>query len=175
MRRLRWLIIPVVLLPLAWVLTIGLGRDPAEIPSPLVGKPLPAFSLTSLEGEPVDSADLVGSPMLVNFWASWCIPFCVDEHPVLMDAAATYGDRLVIVGILYDDQPAAAGAFLARYGDGGWLQLDDPTGATALDYGVTGPPESFFVGADGIVMAKHYGPLTTDQLAAYLADLGLTP
>ena len=175
MRRLRWLVIPLVLIPLAWVLTIGLGRDPAKIPSPLVGHPLPAFSLQSLDGETVASADLSGRPMLINFWASWCIPACVEEHPVLIDAAATYGDSLAMVGILYDDQPSAALAFLARYGDGGWLQLDDPTGATALDYGVTGPPETFFVDADGIVVAKHYGPLSSDQLATYLADLGLTP
>lgn len=175
MRRLRWLILPAVLIPLAWVLTISLGRDPSEIPSPLVGKPLPAFSLTSLDGETVDSADLVGRPMLINFWASWCIPACVDEHPVLMDAAATYPEELVMVGILYDNQPGAALAFLDRYGDGGWANLDDPSGATALDFGVTGPPETFFVDAAGIVVAKHYGPLTTEQLADYLAELGLTP
>ena len=175
MKWLRWLLIPVILIPLAWVFTIGLGRDPSEIPSPLVGKPMPPFQLETFEGAPVDSADLVGTPMVVNFWASWCIPACVDEQPVLMDAAATYGSRLTIVGILYDDTPEAALSFLARYGDGGWLQVDDPDGATALDYGVTGPPETFFIDESGIVVAKHYGPLTTEQLADQLAALGLTP
>jgi cytochrome c biogenesis protein CcmG/thiol:disulfide interchange protein DsbE len=175
MRAARWLLIPVLAIPLAWVLFTGLGRDPSEIPSPLVGQPMPEFVLTTLDGVSLSSADLVGQPVVINFWASWCIPACVDEHPVLLDTQYEHEDVVQLVGILYDDQPADAREFLVRYGDGGWPTVDDPTGAVALAYGVLGPPETFFVDATGIVRAKHYGPLTEDDMAANLALIGVTP
>jgi cytochrome c biogenesis protein CcmG/thiol:disulfide interchange protein DsbE len=173
MRAARWLLIPLLAIPLGWVLFTGLGRDPSEIPSPLIGQPMPTFTLTTLDGETVDAADLTGQPVVINFWASWCIPACVDEHPVLMDAEARYGDEMELVGVLYDDTPAEAIGFLARYGDGGWLQVDDPSGSVALAYGVLGPPETFFVDADGIVRAKHFGPLTDADMAVYLELIGV--
>ncbi len=175
MRRARWLLIPILAIPLAWILFTGLGRDPSEIPSPLVGEPLPAFELVALDGRPVTSDDLAGRPAVINFWASWCIPACVDEHPVLMDAQAEHGDEVQIIGILYDDDPAAARQFLVRYGDGGWPSADDPSGSVALAYGVLGPPETFFVDATGVVQAKHYGPLTEADMTANLALIGVTP
>ncbi len=148
MRAARWLVIPVLAIPLAWVLFSSLGRDPSEIPSPLVGQPMPAFALTALDGSTVTSEDLAGQPAVINFWAHWCIPACVEEHPVLMDAQTRHGDEVQLVGILYDDNPADAREFLVRYGDGGWPNADDPSGAVALAYGVLGPPETFFVDAD---------------------------
>jgi cytochrome c biogenesis protein CcmG/thiol:disulfide interchange protein DsbE len=111
----------------------------------------------------------------VNFWASWCIPACVDEHPVLMDTQDRYGEDLRLVGILYGDNPADAREFLVRYGDGGWSNADDPSGAVALAYGVLGPPETFFVDGEGIVRAKHFGPLTAEDVARYLPLIGVTP
>jgi cytochrome c biogenesis protein CcmG/thiol:disulfide interchange protein DsbE len=175
MRRARWLLIPVLTIPLAWILFTGLGRDPSEIPSPLVGEPMPGFSLTTLDGGTLASADLAGQPAVLNFWASWCIPACVDEHPVLLETEDAHGDELALVGILYDDDPAAAREFLVRYGDGGWPTGIDDSGAVALDYGVLGPPETFFVDADGIIRAKHYGPLTPDDMDRYLPLIGVAP
>jgi cytochrome c biogenesis protein CcmG/thiol:disulfide interchange protein DsbE len=175
MRAARWLLIPLLVIPLGWVLFMGLGRDPAEIPSPLIGKPMPAFQLTTLDGDSLSSTDLAGRPAIINFWASWCIPACVDEHPVLMDAAARYADELLLVGILYDDTPRDALDFLVRYGDGGWPHIDDASGELALAFGVLGPPETFFVDADGIVRAKHYGPLTDESMARNLALIGVGP
>jgi cytochrome c biogenesis protein CcmG/thiol:disulfide interchange protein DsbE len=175
MRWARWLVIPILAVPLAWILFTGLGRDPSEIPSPLIGEPLPAFSLATLDGETVATDDLVGQPAIVNFWASWCIPACVDEHPVLLETQAAYGDRVALVGVLYDDEPADAREFLVRYGDGGWPTGVDASGSVALAYGVLGPPETFFVDADGIVRAKHYGPLTEADMAGYLALIGVAP
>ncbi len=175
MRAVRWLLIPVVAIPLAWVLFVGLGRDPSEIPSPLVGQPMPEFALTTLDGRELSSADLGGRPVVINFWASWCIPACVDEHPVLIDTHSQHGDEVQLVGILYDDQPSDAREFLVQYGDGGWPTVDDPTGAVALAYGVLGPPETYFVDADGIVRAKHFGPLTEADMAANLALIGIAP
>lgn len=175
MRAARWLLIPILAIPLAWILFTGLGRDPSEIPSPLIGKPMPAFDLVALDGAALSSADLDGRPMVVNFWASWCIPACVDEHPVLMDTQARFGDEVQLVGILHNDEPADAREFLVRHGDGGWPNGDDPSGAVPLAFGVLGPPETFFVDADGIVRAKHYGPLTEADMAANLALIGVTP
>jgi cytochrome c biogenesis protein CcmG/thiol:disulfide interchange protein DsbE len=175
MRAARWLLIPLLVIPLGWVLFMGLGRDPAEIPSPLIGKPMPAFQLTTLDGDSLSSTDLAGRPAVINFWASWCIPACVDEHPVLMDAAARFAQEVQLVGILYDDTPQDALGFLVRYGDGGWPHIDDASGELALAFGVLGPPETFFVDADGIVRAKHYGPLTDESMARNLALIGVGP
>lgn len=175
MRVARWLLVPLLVIPLGWVLFTGLGRDPAEIPSPLIGKPVPYFVLPTLDGETLSPDELLGRPVIVNFWASWCIPACIDEHPVLMDTAARYGDQVQLVGILYDDLPEDALDFLVRYGDGGWPHLDDASGEVALAFGVLGPPETFFIDAAGIVRAKHYGPLTDEAMAGYLALLGVAP
>ena len=171
-RRLRWVIVPIVLVPLTAVLFVGFGRDPNAIPSPLIGKPMPSFTLTALDGSTVSSADLVGKPLIVNFWASWCRP-CVQEHPVLLDTARRYGDRLTIVGILYDDTAQGAAGFLARYGAGGWADLQDPGGGTAVSFGVTGPPETYFIDPGGVVRGKQFGPVTADVVARQLATLGV--
>jgi len=169
----RWLAIPVLVVPVGWLLFTGLGRDPRDIASPLVGEPMPAFAGTSLEGQPLSSAELAGTPMVINFWAGWCLPACADEHPVLLDAAERHAGELQLVGVLYQDTPESARGFLARYGDGGWPTLLDGGGEVAVDYGVTGPPETFFVDADGIVRARHIGPLTQQVMDDQLAALGL--
>jgi cytochrome c biogenesis protein CcmG/thiol:disulfide interchange protein DsbE len=171
---LRWLLLPVVLVPLGWLLFTGLGRDPREIPSPLIGQPLPSFSATTLEGETFASERLAGRPAIVNVWASWCPP-CVDEHPVLVETATRYADDLTVVGIVYQDSAEGARSFLARYGEGAWANLLDATGRIAIDLGVTGPPETFFVDADGVVRARHVGPLTQAEMDAQLDALGLIP
>ncbi len=170
---LRWLVLPLLLVPLAWLLFTGLGRDPREIPSPLVGKQLPVLAGTTLTGESFSSMSLLGTPFIVNVWASWCVP-CIDEHPVLIDAATNHAGELAVLGVLYQDTTEAARGFLNRYGDGGWPTLLDPSGRLAVELGVTGPPETFFVDADGIVVAKRIGPLSFELMAGYLADLGLS-
>jgi cytochrome c biogenesis protein CcmG, thiol:disulfide interchange protein DsbE len=171
--RLRWLLVPVVVLPLAWLLFAGLGRNPSDAPSPLVGKPLPSFTDATLAGGRFASADLGGKPAVINFWASYCIPSCVDEHPYLLGLQADHGDELTLVGVLYNDQPDKALAFLARYGDGGWTNLLDASGRIAVELGVSAPPETFFVDADGIVRGRHIGPLDATSLAAGLASIGV--
>jgi cytochrome c biogenesis protein CcmG/thiol:disulfide interchange protein DsbE len=170
-RTLRWLIVPLVVVPITALLLTGFGRDPRAPASPLIGRPAPAWSAETLEGEPIGSADLAGTPYVVNFWASWCIPACVDEHPVLASAHAEHGDRLAFVGVLFDDRPADARAFLDRYGDPGYEHVVDERGAISIDFGVIGPPETFFVDAEGIVRAKQTGPLTDDLMAEHLAAI----
>jgi cytochrome c biogenesis protein CcmG, thiol:disulfide interchange protein DsbE len=170
MRVLRWLLVPVVVVPLLLLLFHGFGRDPQAIPSQLIGKPMPSFSLITLDGRTVTSAQLRGKPILINFWSSSCIP-CIEEHAALLDAAARFGRSVQIVGVLYQDSVEGARAFGARYGEPSWPTLIDPSGALALDFGVTGPPESYFVDAGGKVRAKHFGPLTTPVLDDQLGRL----
>jgi cytochrome c biogenesis protein CcmG, thiol:disulfide interchange protein DsbE len=170
---LRWLLIPIVVVPLAWLLFAGLGRDPRDIPSPLVGKALPTIEGTTLQGDAWSSTDLAGKPAVINFWASYCIPSCVDEHPFLVALQAHHSNDLALIGVLFQDTRDGALAFLTRYGDGGWPTLLDPAGRIALDLGVTGPPETFFVDARGIVRGRHVGPLTAESLAAGLASIGV--
>jgi cytochrome c biogenesis protein CcmG/thiol:disulfide interchange protein DsbE len=141
------------------------------VASPLIGRVAPAWSLTTLDGEPLASADLAGQPYILNFWASWCVPACVDEHPVLAAAHDRYGREVAIVGVLYQDEAADAESFLARYGDPGYAHVIDEAGRLAIEFGVTGPPETFFVDADGIVRARQWGPLTDALLAQHMATI----
>jgi cytochrome c biogenesis protein CcmG, thiol:disulfide interchange protein DsbE len=171
MRHLRWLLVPIVVLPLALLLSTGFGRDPRQVSSPLVGNPAPTWELRTLDGATLSSDDLAGTPYVVNFWASWCVPACVDEHPVLADAHETYGDAVAIVGVLYQDSEEAARDFLERLGDAGYPHVVDPDGALAVDFGVTGPPETFFVDADGIIRDKQFGPLTDDLVEQRIGSI----
>jgi len=166
----RFALVPLLVLPLAWLMFQGLGRDPREIASPLIGRPAPEFTLQSIDGAEVSLADYRGRPVLVNFWASWCVE-CIAEHRVLMEAQERYGDDFAIVGILYDDTVADAQRFLIRNGDGGWPNLVDASGTVAIDFGVSGVPESFFIDADGIVRDKQWGAVTVEAVEAYLPPL----
>jgi cytochrome c biogenesis protein CcmG/thiol:disulfide interchange protein DsbE len=167
-RALRWLVLPLLVVPLAWLLAASLGRT-----VPQVGDSAPEFSLVTIDGRTVTSAELAGRPYLLNFWASWCVPSCVDEHPVLIEAQQRYGDQVTILGILYRDSPEAARTFLGTYGDGGWQHLADPGERLAGAWGVLGPPETFLVDADGRVAARRIGPLTAADLDAFLAPVAV--
>lgn len=164
--RWRWLLVPAIVLPLAWVLGSGLAR-----PVPQVGDPAPSFELATIDGGRVSSDELAGRPYVLNFWASWCIPSCVDEHPVLLEAHRRFGDEVTILGVLYRDTPEQARAFLDRYGDGGYRHLTDPGERLARAWGVLGPPETFFVDGDGRVSARRVGPMTAADLDRLFAPL----
>ena len=168
MSALRWLLVPLLVVPLAWLLFQGFGRDPRQVASPLIDQPAPAWTLTTLDGETLGTDDLAGTPYVVNFWASWCIPACVDELPVLDSA---HDDGVVIVGVLWQNEPEDAQAFLDRYGDAGYQHVIDDRGSLAVEFGVTGPPETFFVDADGIVRSRQWGPLTEESMAQHLAGI----
>ena len=130
----------------------------------MVGKPVPALSLPNLEdGRPMALAQaLNGQPALINFFASWCPP-CEVEHPVLVDLAA---QGVPIIGVAYKDAPPNTQAFLARLGDPFTIHLVDRDGRAGVEFGVTGVPETYLVGADGTILAKHAGPLSAEDAAA---------
>lgn len=151
--------IPVLLLVfLLALLAIGLRLDPSKVPSPLVGKPAPPFSLPALfEPETLSNESLRGRATLVNFWASWCAG-CQIEHPLLMRLARDAD--VDIIGMDYKDEPEAAKAWLARHGNPYRKVALDRLGSTGLDWGVYGVPETFVVGSDGRILYKQIGPVT---------------
>lgn len=157
-------LIPIALFALlGLLLAYGLRLDPKKIPSPLVNKPLPAFSLPTLDDPKriVAKDDLKGQPVLINVWASWCSA-CRDEHPLLVDLSRSGSVR--IIGLNYKDQPIDARAVLARDGNPYSMVLVDADGRTGIDWGVYGVPETFVVDRDGIIRYKHIGPITPDAL-----------
>ena len=163
-----------VVAPLVAVLVLNLGRDPHVIGSPLVGRAAPDFTLTPLDGgEAVTLASLRGKPVVLNFWATWCVP-CFEEHPVLVSTARRLGDRARFVGVIYEDGEEQVKAFLARQG-GAYPSLMDPGSRTAIAFGVFGVPETYFIDAEGKIAAKQIGPLDEQTLAQKLALAGVAP
>lgn len=153
---------------LVFVLASGFGKDPHALPSALEGKPAPAFTLLDLDGQPVSLADFPGQPVVLNFWASWCSP-CAFEHPVLLEGAAAYPD-VVFLGVLYGDTVPAANTFLLHRGSA-YPSLQDPEQHTAIDYGVAGVPETFFIGRDRIIASKITGPVNRASLVSALGEI----
>ena len=144
-------------------LTVNVARPAGPVDTPIVGRPAPAFDLETLDGGRLSLADLRGSAVVLNFWASWCIP-CREEAPLLTAANATYGPRGVyVIGVVYQDNADNAGDFMRRYGQT-YPGLLDPNGRTAIDYGVFGIPETFFIDASGVVRSRQVGALTEDEL-----------
>ena len=157
------------------LLGFGLTTDPWELPAAMVGQEAPAFALDRLDGgHPVALSELQGKVVMVNFWASWCVP-CIQEHEVVERAWKEFGPLGVeVVGIPYRDSPRASLAFLERYG-GGWLQLMDPKTRTGIDFGVYGVPETFFIDRSGTVVHKEVGPLTHEVMVRELERLLAEP
>jgi cytochrome c biogenesis protein CcmG/thiol:disulfide interchange protein DsbE len=148
--------------------------DPHKLPSALVGKPFPEFSAPLLDAptRTVDRSDLLGAPVLVNVWATWC-PTCLAEHGELIRIGAETGIR--IVGINYKDDRGKALQWLARYGNPYALVIEDPDGVLGVELGVYGAPETFLLDAAGTVVYKHVGDINPrvwrDEFAPRLAEL----
>lgn len=163
---LRWLLLPAVVLPLTLLFAVAMAEPTAR-----VGEPAPTFELQTTGGRTISSGDLLGTPYALNFWASWCVPACVDEHPVLVEAHERYGDEVLIIGVLVRDSPEAADAFLERYGDGGWPHLLDPGGRLARAYGSLGPPETYFVDEHGVLRIRQIGPMDSRLMRSHVTTL----
>jgi cytochrome c biogenesis protein CcmG/thiol:disulfide interchange protein DsbE len=156
------------------LLGFGLTRDVQKLPSAIIGTEAPTFRAETLSGDSLSLRDLRGDVVVMNFWASWCIP-CRSEHRVLVRAERQYADRDArIVGVVYQDSRAAARRFMDRLG-GSWPSITDPGSRIAIDYGVYGVPETFFLTRDGRVAKKHIGPLTWDALQGTVDSLLANP
>ena len=167
MPRLRlWLPLAAFIL-LSLLLFKGLSLDPTSLPSALVGKALPEFELQELHSSEVLSRqDIIGEPMLVNIWATWCYS-CRVEHPYLLDLAAN-GVR--IVGLNYKDESVKAVTWLEDLGDPYALTLADTEGMLGLDMGVYGAPETYVVDAQGVVRYRHVGVVDEQVWQSLLAQ-----
>lgn len=154
----------VVTLPILGLLYLGLSMDPHRMDAPLVGKAAPPFALTRLsDGETVTLESLRGKPVILNFWATWCLP-CRQEHPILVRAAKDLGDKVQFVGIVYQDKNEAVNAWLDTYGGRGYPTLIDAGTKTGIAYGVYGVPETYFIDRDGIIRDKVVGPVHPQAL-----------
>jgi cytochrome c biogenesis protein CcmG/thiol:disulfide interchange protein DsbE len=154
--------------PVIVLFRYGLTQDPREIASPLPGKTAPTFALAVFApgeqalqrpiGDTVRLADLRGKVVVLNFWASWCLA-CRDEHAGLSAVARQYaGQPVNFVGSLYQDTPSNGSAWIAEMGGQSYPSVLDPRSRTAIDYGLYGVPETFFISADGRIARKIAGP-----------------
>ncbi|WP_226579469.1 DsbE family thiol:disulfide interchange protein [Acuticoccus sediminis] len=153
-----------------FALRVGDGEDRSVIPSALIGRDAPATTFAALlpDAAGVDPATFKGKVTLVNIFASWCGP-CRIEHPLLVELARTPG--LTVVGIDYKDKPEDAKRFLAELGNPYDAVGVDPDGRGAIEWGLTGVPESFLIGPEGRVRAKHVGPLTEEALSGSFGNM----
>jgi cytochrome c biogenesis protein CcmG/thiol:disulfide interchange protein DsbE len=151
-------------------LAIGLNRDPREVPSPLVGKPAPAFALPQLHKPEASFApkDMQGKVWLLNVWASWCVS-CRQEHPILVELAKS--GIVPIYGLNYKDQRADALKWLQQFGDPYALSIVDAEGRVGIDYGVYGVPETYVIDKAGVIRYKQIGPVTQDALEKTILPL----
>jgi cytochrome c biogenesis protein CcmG/thiol:disulfide interchange protein DsbE len=169
----NWKIIAIGLLvtgPLFLVLAFSFGNDPHAVPFMLQGKEAPAFELTTITGEKITLEQLRGTPVVMNFWSTWCEP-CKYEHEILQQASLHYKDKVQFIGVIYQDEAQKAREYLKTKSNF-YPQTTDPESLTALDYGISGVPESFFISADGKVFHKEAGvvsgQLILDKVQAML-------
>lgn len=171
----NWKILAVGLgltVPLVAILATGFGNEPQGVSNALNGEKAPVFQMTVLgtDGQMVDLADLRGKPVVLNFWSTWCQP-CKIEHPHLVEAARTFEPQgVAFYGVLYADEPDNAARFLKREGHA-FPVLYDPAQRVAIDYGVTGVPETFFISPDGQIVHKVSGPVSFGEIAAQLEPM----
>ena len=164
------LALPLAAIPILWLLIFGLGRDAKSNPTTRAGKPAPDFKRETLNGDTLQLASLRGNVVVLNFWASWCIP-CLDEHPLLVAADERWREQgLRIVGVVYQDTPANAREWLKERG-GSWTNILDPSSRLSIEYGLFGVPETFFIDRRGLVRYKHIGPIKADDLAKWITML----
>lgn len=188
MNRFLWPLIGFVLLVV--LLAVGLNLNPREVPSPLVGKPAPAFSLARLDApeKTFSPQEMKGRVWLLNVWASWCVS-CRQEHPVLVDMVRN--PAIQLVGLNYkevrgdgaldasklsaeDEQRLAierARGWLGKHGDPYALSVLDIDGRVGIDYGVYGVPETYVIDKAGVIRFKHIGPLTSEVVQSKVLPL----
>jgi cytochrome c biogenesis protein CcmG/thiol:disulfide interchange protein DsbE len=166
----KYIVPLVVFVALGLLLAYGLRLDPRMIPSPLIGKSLPAFSLATVAdpARKVSRDDLHGRVYLLNVWASWCVA-CRQEHPFLNEL--TSRKAVTIIGLNYKDKREDALQWIGRLGNPYELSLSDQDGRLGIDLGVYGVPETFVIDKQGVIRYKQIGPLTPEAWEQKLAPL----
>ena len=160
----------VIFVVLAGFLFVGLSLNPREVPSPLIDKPAPAFTLPQLHdpSKQFSAAEMKGQVWLLNVWASWCVS-CRQEHPVLMDLSRK--NIVPIYGLDYKDKRPEGLAWLQNGGDPYVLSAMDVDGRIGIDYGVYGVPETYVIDKQGIIRYKQIGPVTVQSLQEKILPL----
>ncbi len=174
-RMIKWSITLVVVVVIGVGALFGtqLGKDPSLVQTPLIGQPAPETRVPELDGTGTLSLnDLRGRITVVNFWASWCVP-CRTEHAALTAAATNYRDQgVTFVGVNYQDRRSSAIRFLDELGRSpGYRYVTDPGSKLAVEFGVFGVPETFFIDRDGTIVAKITGPSNYQLLSETLDDV----
>jgi cytochrome c biogenesis protein CcmG/thiol:disulfide interchange protein DsbE len=166
----KYIVPLIIFVSLGLLLAYGLKLDPRRIPSPLIGKPLPAFSLTTVAdpARKVSRDDLHGRVYLLSVWASWCVA-CREEHPLLNEL--TSRKAVTIIGLNYKDQREDALRWLGALGNPYEVSLSDQDGRLGIDLGVYGVPETFLIDKQGIIRYKQIGPMTPEVWEQKLAPL----
>jgi cytochrome c biogenesis protein CcmG, thiol:disulfide interchange protein DsbE len=169
--RVARITVVVALLALTVTLALAFRRDPHDIKTGTIGKPAPAFTLQRLDGSgEVTLADLEGKVVVVNFFASWCLP-CTQENPALVRVYERYRESdVVMLGVNLQESRENGLAYVQRMGMA-WPTLADDDGRVVLSYGVFGPPETFFIGRDGIIEGRHIGPIDEVTLVNGIEEL----
>ena len=162
----RPLLVPALLVALLVAACGGSGSAEARI-----GEPAPPIKATAIDGSTVDLAALRGHPVVVNFWASWCVP-CRNEFPLFKEQLATLGptDGLEILGVLYKDDPASAQKFIDATG-ATWPSATDPDGLIATAYRTVAPPQTYFIDKDGILRGIQIGEVRPEDFATQYAKI----
>ena len=166
----KYLVPLAIFIALGLLLAYGLNLDPRRIPSPLIGKPLPAFSLPTV-ADPARKAgrdDLRGRVYLLNVWASWCVA-CRQEHPYLNEL--TSRKAVTVIGLNYKDKREDALQWLGNLGNPYEMSLSDTDGRLGIDLGVYGVPETFVIDKQGVIRYKQIGPLTPEAWETKIAPL----
>ena len=171
MKRFLWPL--AIFLLLVGFLAAGLKLNPREVPSPLVGKPAPAFELPLLQQpeKRFSPADMRGKVWLLNVWASWC-ETCREEHPLLLDLAKQ--NLMPILGLNYKDKGDDAQRWLKQFGDPYQFSVVDANGRIGIDYGVYGVPETYLIDAEGVIRYKQIGALTPAVMEQKILPLART-
>lgn len=169
----RWLRFTIILaiVALVVVLTLSFRRDPRDIRTGTVGKPAAAFTLDRLDGNgKVTLSDHAGKVVILNFWASWCIP-CKEENPALVRVWERYrSSDVMLIGIVYQDSLESARRYVRDNGVT-WPTATDEDGRIAFAYGVFGIPETYFIGPDGVIAGRHIGAIDEATLVAAIDSL----
>jgi cytochrome c biogenesis protein CcmG/thiol:disulfide interchange protein DsbE len=169
----RLIVIGVAVAATATLLTVyfrSFGTDPHAVPFMMTGAKAPAFKIKRLDnGEIVDLAQLAGKPVVLNFWSTWCGP-CKLEHPVLNWAAQRYQGQVVFLGIVVESEEDATRKWLLEHGEG-FPQLYDPKSTVAVDYGISGVPETYFIDKSGHIKRKIAYPIDPKTMEACLSEI----